>query len=146
MIKDFVQAWNANKSRLESYMRTHNMNEFAADYDALVSLLFTIVINPYLEEKHGYNPVFDTNKITVIDDGDYQGTQLFLIPRDTYQPSEDDYVMTHCNYGSCSGCDTLLSITLYDSHTLPNDGQVSELMLLCLHLLQRCVYPFNDEK
>ena len=143
MIKDFVQAWDANKSKLESYMRTHNTDEFAEDYEALVRLLFTIVINPYLDEKHGDSFVFLTGKITVIDDGDYQGTQLFIIPRDTYQPSEDDYVMTYVYYGSCSCCDTLLAITEYGSHELPNDVQVSELMTLCLHLLQRCVYPFD---
>lgn len=40
-----------------------------------------------------------------IDDGDYQGTLLFLIPADLYQPSV--YWYAFVGYGSCSGCDTL---------------------------------------
>lgn len=38
---------------------------------------------------------FDLSKMTVIDDGDYQGTQIFIIPKDTYQPSVIDYIMTN---------------------------------------------------
>jgi hypothetical protein len=58
--------------------------------------------------------------MTVIDDGDYQGTQIFIIPTDTYQPSVKDYVMTDTYYGSCSGCDTLQAISGYD-YALPTD-------------------------
>lgn len=39
-------------------------------------------------------------------------------------------------YGSCSGCDTLLSISQYD-WGLPTDEKVEEYMTLCLHLVQR---------
>jgi hypothetical protein len=69
-----------------------------------------------------------------IDDGDYQGTLLFLIPEDTYQP--DNYYYVKVEYGSCSGCDTLESIRDYDSDT-PNDEQVKDYMTLCLHIIQK---------
>lgn len=113
------------------------------EYAKLVRLLFEIVINPYLlvNEENTYN----LDKMTVIDDGDYQGTQLFIIPQDTYQPCQWEYVMTHQYYGSCSGCDLLMGITHYDDGQ-PDDEQLRELMTLCLHLLQRCKIPFNIEE
>ena len=48
------------------------------EYAKLVRLLFDIVINPYLlvNEENTYN----LDKMIVVDDGDYQGTQLFIIP------------------------------------------------------------------
>ena len=76
------------------------------------------------------------DKMTVIDDGDYQGTQIFIIPEDTYQPSVGDYVMTDTYYGSCSGCDTLQRICNYEDG-FPTDGQVKEYMTLALHLVQK---------
>lgn len=142
MIQKFVKAWGANKEHLEEHLKTHGMEEYN-EYAKLVRLLFEIVINPYLlvNEENTYN----LDKMTVIDDGDYQGTQLFIIPQDTYQPCQWEYVMTHQYYGSCSGCDLLMGITRYDDGQ-PDDEQLRELMTLCLHLLQRCKIPFNIEE
>ncbi len=74
--------------------------------------------------------------MTVIDNGDYQGTLIYIIPRDTYQPDVEDYLVTNNYYGSCSGCDTLQAITEYSSKPLSN-GQIEDLMTLALHLVQR---------
>jgi hypothetical protein len=79
---------------------------------------------------------FDVKNMTVIDDGDYQGTQIFIIPLNTYQPSVEEYVYTNTYYGSCSGCDTLLSICSYNEK--PSENQIQDYMTLALHLLQRC--------
>ena len=79
---------------------------------------------------------FDLDRMTVIDDGDYQGTQIFIIPKNTYQPSVEDYVMTNTYYGSCSGCDTLQAICDYENG-LPTDDQVKGYMTLALHLVQK---------
>ena len=84
-----------------------------------------------------YADGFDINNITVIDDGDYQGTRIFIIPRNTYQPSVEDYVYTNTYYGSCSGCDTLQAI-LWRYDETPNENQIIDLMELALHLLQKC--------
>ena len=46
---------------------------------------------------------------------------------------------------SCSGCDTLLSISEYGDG-LPDDSQVNDYMDLCLHLLQKCHYMTDEEK
>lgn len=75
--------------------------------------------------------------MTVIDNGDYQGTQIFIIPSNTYQPSVEDYVYTNTYYGSCSGCDTLQAISNYEEG-FPDEEQIKDYMELSLHLLQKC--------
>jgi hypothetical protein len=80
---------------------------------------------------------FRLKDITVIDNGDYQGTQIFIIPLDEYQPDISSYVYTHTYYGSCSGCDTLQGISTYDDDE-PSEEQIKDYMELALHLLQKC--------
>ena len=91
------------------------------------------------------NGSFDIGNLHEIDDGDYQGTLLYIIPKKTYQPSYWEYVATYVYYGSCSGCDTLLGILSY-GEDLPNEVQVKEYAELCLDILQHCKYPFNYEE
>lgn len=141
MVKLFVEAWDANKGSLEEYFKTTEMKQYDK-YEELVRLLFEKVVNPYLEDL-GYS--YNTDMIHVIDDGDWQGYQLFVIPIKTYQPSAFEYVITYTGYGSCSGCDTLMGIQHYGEE-LPNEEQVKEHMTLCLHLLQRCKIPFSIEE
>lgn len=106
-------------------------------------MLFDIVINP---EFGGWdNNKFDTKNILKIDDGDYQGTEIFILHKDVYQPDIEDYVYTNTHYGSCSGCDTLMGIYRYDDG-LPSELQVNDYMNLCLHLLQRCHYMSDKEE
>lgn len=87
---------------------------------------------------------FELNSITVIDNGDYQGTQIFMISLDVYQPDPENYIYTHTYYGSCSGCDTLLGISRYGDE-LPDENQVKEYMTLALHLLQKCTWLKEGE-
>ena len=137
MIQEFVKAWDANREALREYIRTHNQEEYD-EYAKLVKILFDVVINPYFK----YDPCnlsYNTDAIHVIDDGDYQGSLLFIIPHDIYQPAPVNYVLTYCDYGSCSGCDTLLGISLYQDG-LPTEEQVDEYMKLLLHMLQNCKY------
>jgi len=94
-------------------------------YSDIVKQIFELVISGY-----------DSKKITVIDDGDYQGTKIFIIPQDTYQPSIEDYLITDTYYGSCSGCDTLQGIIGY-SDDPPTEEQVKDYMMLSLHLIQK---------
>ena len=141
MIKEFCLAWEKNKDKLEEDFRKTRQEEYG-NYEDLVKLLFDIVINPSIECDH-YR--LDTENILVIDDGDYQGTQVFILHRDQYQPSVEDYVYTNTYYGSCSGCDTLLSINEYEDG-LPSESQVNDYMDLCLHLLQRCHYMIDEEE
>ena len=75
MIKEFVERWNKYKENLEKYFRNTKQEKYETYYD-IIKLLFEKVINQ--EETNGYK--FNLNNITVVDDGDYQGTQLFIIP------------------------------------------------------------------
>lgn len=132
MIKEFSERWNKYKGSLEEYFRNTKQEKYDS-YCDIVKLLLEKVINQ--EETNGYK--FDLNNITIVDDGDYQGTQIFIIPLDTYQPNIEDYVVTNTYYGSCSGCDTLLAINEFSSG-LPSEEQIHDYMMLALHLLQKC--------
>lgn len=139
MIKEFVMAWDANKGQLEQYFRENNQKEYD-EYKLLVDKLFRFVINPYIREcgiqGWHYSAKFNLDAVTEIDDGDYQGTLIYVIPLDTCQPSASEYVVTYVDYGSCSCCDTLLNISGYGSGK-PDERQIKDYMALCLHISQR---------
>ena len=74
-------------------------------------------------------------RIHKIDDGDYQGTLLFVIAAKGYQPSK--YWAVSVGYGSCSGCDTLEGIKSDgDYGESPNKQQIADYMTLALHIVQ----------
>lgn len=131
MIRKAVNQWNAHKNELREYFKTHKQIDYIS-YEDIFKLIVTIVLNA-----EGENDMeLDIDKLTVIDDGDYQGTQIFILPRKTYQPGEIDYYWSSDYYGSCSGCDTLMAIGEYSSG-YPTDEQVDEYMTVCLHQIQR---------
>ena len=105
MIKEFVRYWEVGKENLRDYFKKTKQEKYS-EYKDLVVALFEYVINPGIQCDSG-SPycygMYDTKKLTVIDDGDYQGTLLFVLPRRSYQPFVDDYVYTSVCYGSCSG-------------------------------------------
>lgn len=140
MIKEFVKSWDKYKDELKDFFKNNTPSNYS-DYEDIVKLLFEKVINVDLVDDF---EKFDIENIKVIDDGDYQGTQIFIIHRDSYQPDINEYVYTHTCYGSCSGCDTLLAILGYNYDEKPNEQQVEDLMQLALHLLQRCKYMEED--
>ena len=133
MLTDFVEAWNENKDKLEKYFKNTKQEKYD-EYEKILKQLIKIVINPYLSNKR--YKTLDIEKIRVIDDGDYQGTQIYIIPFDLYQPDVEDYVYTNNYYGSCNGCDTLLSISNYQE-VIPTPKQVEGYMIIALHLLQK---------
>lgn len=128
MIPEIIQQWDIRKNALENYFRTHKQKEYCGSYKDILIKIFEFII---------LDKDYNISKITVVDDGDYQGTQIFLIPEETYQPSEDEYLITSVGYGSCSGCDTLQSIHSYNDEKKPSESQVSEYMTLALHLIQK---------
>lgn len=137
MIKEFVNAWNKNSDILREYIKTHKQEEYCK-YKKLVKLIINLVINP--------ESWCDFGNIRELDDGDYQGTLIYVFNRDHYQPGKNDYVTTYVYYGSCSGCDTLQSIHNYCYDELPNEQQVSDYMTLCLHIIQRCKFVGDGEE
>lgn len=132
MINEFVEKWNKYNKELEQYIATTEQKEYDS-YQILVELLVKYIINRDIE----YNmDKYDIEDMHIVDDGDYQGTQIFILHKDCYQPSIEDYIYTNNYYGSCSGCDTLLSINDYEDG-LPSEEQVKEYMQLLLNLLQQ---------
>lgn len=140
MIKEFVKAWEENKELLLNEFRT----TVPSSYQDIVEKLVKIVINPYLEAHYeiGYplQEGLEIDEMTVIDNGDYQGTTIYIIPYKTYQPSVEDYVFTNNYYGSCSGCDTFQAIESCldweDNMLIPTEESAKDFHKLALHLLQ----------
>lgn len=138
MIKYCIEKWNKNKKKLEDVLREDTTLN-SCDYDYLVKLVVENILN---DETNGYEDTWDSKKITTIDNGDYQGTLLFLIPNATYQPSEYDYLMTYVGYGSCSVCDTLQGIQSWDD-VKPTEQQLKDFMALCKDLVCNMIKPYN---
>lgn len=128
MIKKFVDRFMAKKDELRDYFYENEPKEYKDIVKAVVK-----IINE--GRAHG-EP--DHENIHEIDDGDYQGTLLYIIPVNTYQPSR--YWSVFVDYGSCSGCDTLESIHV--------DGdkkqRIDDYMTLALHIVQGLKEIQND--
>lgn len=124
MITEVVKAWNERKHFIEEHLKAKHPDS----YKELVSWVIKM-INP--DNERGLpNPEI----IYEIDDGDYQGTLLYIIPTVAYQPHEYYYVLV--GYGSCSGCDTLQEIRDY-SHDIPDQEAIKKYMTLALHIVQK---------
>jgi hypothetical protein len=134
MIRYCYDAWKCNGEKLEDNLRTsHHLD--GIEYIDLVKTVTQIILG---ED-------WDARRITEIDNGNYQGTLLFLIPRDTYQPSPYEYLITYVDYGSCSGCDTLQAIQAgAKPNTSPTARQLQDLMTLCKDIVMNMVKPFNS--
>jgi hypothetical protein len=122
VIQEFVDRFMAKKPELEAKFREAHPSGYIDIVKAAIEVVTTAE----------YNDI-DPSRIHAIDDGDYQGTLLFVIAAKGYQPS--DYWSVFVSYGSCSGCDTLQAIHDYGSEA-PTDDQVSQYMTLALHIVQ----------
>lgn len=145
MIRFAVEQWEKNKPLLENYIRSNVELWNRFDYIEIVESVVEYIFND--GDDYYYN-IYDSTKITEINNGDYQGTLLYVIPLKTYQPSESEYLMTFVNYGSCSGCDTLQSIQTWATSQLKEDKErlkefVDDMMFLCLSLVQNTIKPYN---
>lgn len=129
MLKQFVEAWEKGKDGLLADLQRlcANNNDSQITYEALVRLGWGKVGGEF---KHTH---IDLGKLRCIDDGDYQGTLIFIAPFDTYEPSGDEYVYVVIDYGSCSGCDTLLSLQSNDNPEV----RAHDYLELILHIMQK---------
>lgn len=135
MLKYCLKKWDENKKKLEEeLLKDPLLNE--CEYKHIVEKVVEIILNT--NEEYLWN----TEGITEIDDGDYQGTLLFLIPRKTSQPSEYEYLMTYVGYGSCSGCDALQAIQDYGENPISED-QLKDFMALCKDIITNMIKPYN---
>ena len=136
MIKIMKHRWDANKGLLRKTLTEHITELEDCDYTYLLKTTFDILYN-----NDSYNPRYHlkTDSITVIDNGDYQGTIMFLIPFDTYQPCEWEYLMTYIGYGSCSGCDALQAAQCCEGDLL-----IDSIMNICKDLVCNTIRPYNN--
>lgn len=143
MLKYSVDKWFENSEKLREVICTDEKLK-DCDYLYLVKLVVEHILNA--GEKEGQQ--FDSEKITVVDDGHYQGTLLFFIPKKTYQPSAGEYLLTYIEYGSCPVCDALE----YASHELcsrvQNDEKAKKtadaFMAICKDLVCNLTKPYNN--
>jgi hypothetical protein len=122
MIQEFVDRFEVSKQVLIDQLA----KKHPGSYGELVEMVVRVVAG----DEYGH---MDAERVHEIDDGDYQGTLVFVIAGSGYQPS--DYWYVKVGYGSCSGCDTLQAISGYSSEP-PTPEQVNDYMTLALHIVQ----------
>jgi len=145
MIKYCRDKWGQNCDKLEQFFRTI---EHLYEYSYEDILMYTV---KYILDDGEYPTPFDRGwdylKIHKIDDGEYQGTLMFLIPRaNRYQPAEYDYLLTYIGYGSCNVCDILTSIQAdYDFAETEADKEqaIKDLMKLSCDMVNNMIVPYN---
>ena len=130
MIEKYIKRYYEKKSEIESLI----LPKHPDSYKDLVK----IVIQSISTDESGE---MDANCIHEIDDGNCQGTLLYVIPENTYQPFE--YWHVRVSYGSCSGCDTLAGIREY-SDDKPTQEQVDQYMILVLYIIQNLKKMSDD--
>jgi len=123
MIKEFVTAYyQADWDKV--------FNEYPFDYTDVVRLTIKN-ITENLPDDFCWADIPNWECIHLIDDGDCQGTLLYLIPTKIYQPSK--YYYCKISYGSCSACDTLMGI----AETPDEEIKIREYKQLALHIVQQ---------
>lgn len=132
MEKVFIDAWNEKSELIEERMRDI-ANTYASSLYCYIdygTILHTALKCMFGDEngdcKFGFP---DFENIHEIDDGEYQGTLLFVIPEHTYQPR--DYWLVKVGYGSCSCCDTLKAVL-----EEPECEMAKGLKTLAMHMVQ----------
>ncbi len=143
MIKEYLKRWEENKNKLRR--KFESLNEFEIrdlSYEFLVKCIIDEILNNGVCDSE-----FSSKKLKVIDYGDYQGSMIFIFPKNLYQPGLNDTYYTTMEYGSCAGCDILLKI-ICDYFEVVNSNKhkdlVDDLMTLCLHLFQN-IHSFKAE-
>lgn len=140
MLKILKEKWNKNENLLKEKIDNRISKEFNnLNYKDVVELTFETVFNDSDDDYKNLN----MEEITEIDNGDYQGTLLYLIPFDRYQPEASEYLMTFVYYGSCSGCDTLQGIQAYSWDEPITETQKSDLLQLCRDIVVNTIKPYN---
>lgn len=136
MISKLVNRFMERKETLEFVLS----EQHPASYKDLVVLVVAMLTGD--DSDYGEWP--DPKRVHEINDGDYQGTLVYVIAATGYQPST--YWYTQVAYGSCSGCDTLSGIRDYDyESSTPTGPQIQQYMTLALHLVQHMKQMYDTE-
>lgn len=137
MIKIMKELWNKHekelRERLAKRTDVHQM-----EYVDLVHLTFETIFNGDDREVE-----LNLKEMTEIDNGNYQGTMLYLIPFKTYQPAEYEYLMTYVRYGSCSGCDALKAAKSWCDEGPLTGKELKAVMAICKDIVCNTIKPYN---
>lgn len=135
MLKILLEKWDKNKGLLEEKLRNKPMNY---KYKDLVKLTFDTIYN---SDKTNY---WDKMRIVKTVGGkEYSGDYVFLLNFGHDDEKVETMLITYVEYGSCSGCDTLLRIIEWHEGKKPDENQLKDLMLLCKDIITNTVKPFN---
>lgn len=131
MIQEFVDRFMESKSELRSFFAEKHPENYLDIVRAVVR-----ECGKKRTESDRWERRMNHERIHVIDDGCYHGALVFVIGDETMDCSNYWYVMA--DYGSCSGCDTLLAIREdYSTDSKPTEKEVDDYMTLALHIVQR---------
>ena len=124
MDKAIVAAWDENKAKVQAVFEAAHPKDYKTVIRSVVQMLHD-ASDEYTKP--------DPERIHEIDDGDYQGTLVYVIGATGYQP--DDYWYVKVSYGSCSVSHPLEAIRNYEDG-VPSEDQVKQYMLLALYVVQ----------
>ena len=143
MIKYALKKWSENKDALRNAIQqTEKDKRCFWDYNDIVKLVCRYIFNENVSDE---DPMINVDGITMIDNGDYQGTLIFMLPFDTDQPAEYEYLMTYVGYGSCSGCDTLQRIQADDEDDDETEKDlVDSYLSICKDIVSNTIRPYNQ--
>jgi hypothetical protein len=134
MILNYVKQWEERKHLLEQWLNENEPNSYQDIYETLFCMVVTKPSDDeYSEWKWG--------RFVKIDDGTFQGNQIFILCSNVYQPELTDYIFTSVAYGSCSACDTFQWIEMLQD----KEERVKQYMTLALHMVQE-TKSFNTNK
>lgn len=138
MIQQFVDNWFKNEAATRAAFEAKRPDEYSDIVRAAVRAMV------HEDDDIGWDSAFpDPDRIHEIDDGNYQGTKLYVIGEKGYQP--DVYWYVRVAYGSCSVCDTLESLRDM-GWRLANDDlarltldsdRIDGYMTMALHVVQQ---------
>ena len=127
MIQEFVDAFMKNKESCKTKLQERHPD----NYQDIVR----IVIETINEKENTLYGKPNSFRIHEIDDSEYQGALLFIIPENTSQPIK--YWSVKIFYGSCSASDVLQGIKDFCSAKTPTEEQLDDYMSLALHIVHR---------
>ena len=125
MILNYVKQWEERKHLLEQWLNENEPNS----YESIYEMLFNLVVTKPNDDEYSE---WDWGRFVKIDDGTFQGNEIYILCSNEYQPSLTDYIFTSVAYGSCSVCDTFQSIEMLEDKA----ERVKKYMTLALHMVQ----------
>ena len=129
MIIEFIDKFQEIKPRLLEQFSDREPDDYSDIFKQTIKMMFEE--SEDTEDTYSCNSETpDFERITVIDNGDYQGTLLFVVASKSYQPS--DYWATRVAYGSCSECDTFAAYSDYDNP----ENSAPKMLTMALHMIE----------